>query len=353
VVWKNLALGAASLGFALLGTEVFVRATSLDRRLLGDPFLDASPILRMLATDPYLQWRGRPGHVPVPGETLNARGFRGPLPEVPKRAGVVRIAALGDSCTFGVIGTGDGLVGVDPYPARLQRLLERRASVRRYEVINYGVVGYTTWHGLRLLRSEVLDDEPDVVTIRFGWNDHLGSPAWRSFAASRSSALETLELWAHRSRLLAMLLQRRSPQLSVDSGTWRVSEAPIVWVAPEAYALHLSRMIELVRAGRARPILLDAPAARLTRRLRTDTAFLGATGYASFEGLLEVHRRYQEIAARIAEEQRVPFVRTSLPGAADRYFTANDLVHPSPEGHERIARALEPVIRELAPALGR
>jgi lysophospholipase L1-like esterase len=347
---RSLALAAASVALTLLAAEGLLRATQLDRRLLGDPLEGGPPILRMLQPDPYLQWRGRAGFSPWSGEVLNVRGFRGPVPGTAKPPGVLRIAALGDSCTVGVLGTGGAVGGVVPYPALLQERLDRRgAAPRRFEVFNYGVVGYTTWHGLRLLRSEVLADRPDVVTVRFGWNDHLASPVRRSFAAFRSSALDALEARAYRSRLLALLLRRGVPQLLAEPGRHPAAERPVVWVEEEAFARHLARMIGLARAHGALPILLDAPAAPLTPEIGAAKELLRATGYESFERLLDAHARYQEIVARVAQEEDVPLLRTGG-SAPDEYFSPSDLVHPAPGGHEQIARALQRALLELAPA---
>ena len=347
---KLLISGVAFVLGGLL-VEGVLRATRLDLLALGDPFREHdSPSIQALVPDAFLQWRGRAQHRPpwISGG-LNVRGFRGPLPEPTKRAGVTRIAVLGDSCTFGVVRRRRFMTArMPPYPELLQGRLDRVAG-RRFEVINYGVIGYTSYHGLRLLRSEVLADDPDLVVIRFGWNDHVASPLGRSYAAPRHAWAERLEAWGYRSHFLGLVLYRGIPQAGIDSDRWALSASPTPWVTPEDYAHHLARMIELARAHGARAILLDAPAAPLGPELLAMRQILAETGYESFETLLDAHARYAAITARVAEEAGVPFVRTSPdPASEAAYFSGFDLMHPDAGGHARIAAILARAIRTLA-----
>ena len=46
-----------------------------------------------------------------------------------------------------------------------------RSSPVRYEVQNFGVLGYSSFQGLQLLKTRVFDYHPDIVVIGFGMND--------------------------------------------------------------------------------------------------------------------------------------------------------------------------------------
>jgi len=227
---KNLLLLAASVGLAFSAVEALFRALHLDTALLGDPLRDV-PIMAALVPDPYLQWRGRPhGRFPWIPETLNERGFRGPTARPSKPAHVRRVAVLGDSCTFGVVRRAESVTALRrPYPALVQELLDREQA-GGFEVLSYAVIGYTSWHGLRQLHAEVLADDPDLVVIRFGWNDLFASPVERSFAAPRSPALERLERWLYASRLLGVLLYRGIPTPREGYTLERLSSRPTTWV---------------------------------------------------------------------------------------------------------------------------
>ncbi len=354
VLRRKLAKLFISVVLTLVALEGLVRVTGLDRRVLGDPFAHGPVLFRMFIPDPFLLWRNRPGmQLPwAPTVRLNARGMRGPGTPQRKRPGTRRIAVLGDSCTFGVLATGVGRFEAPrPYPEVLQQLLDGSQGPGRFEVLNYGTLGYTTFHGLRLLRREVLGDAPDFLVIRFGWNDHLASALDRSMTNPHHPWAESLQNLLYRSGLARMLLYRATPVMAISRlGHWIPSARPIVWVTPEEYAWNLSRMIDLARSRGVRPILLDAPPAPLTAEIRANTRFLRGSGYATFAQLQSAHARYQAITERVAKEMGVPFVRTA-PATADAgvYFSAYDLPHPNGAGQERIARFVHAeILRETA-----
>lgn len=101
---------------------------------------------------------------------VNAQGFRGPLTQ-PRVLESYRIACLGDSHTFGA--------GVDEgasWPLVLRELASSDperfgAKINDVEVLNAGVNAYDTRREVSLLRSRVLDFEPDLVLIQFHVND--------------------------------------------------------------------------------------------------------------------------------------------------------------------------------------
>ena len=111
-----------------------------------------------LRRDPELFWTPRPG---VLGH--NSQGLYGPEFSPEKPQGVFRIVCIGDSCTH---------FGPHSYPEILQQMLADRIGDRKVEVINAGVIGYTSYQGLMMMRSRVRNWQPDLVTVYFGWNDH-------------------------------------------------------------------------------------------------------------------------------------------------------------------------------------
>src|SRR5262249_27006680 len=81
-------------------------------------------------------------------------------------AGTVRIACLGDSWTFGMPVSEE-----QTYPSRLRIALHAAVPGRSFDVENFGVLGYSSFQGLEVLKSRVLDLHPDIVVIGFGMND--------------------------------------------------------------------------------------------------------------------------------------------------------------------------------------
>jgi lysophospholipase L1-like esterase len=100
--------------------------------------------------------------------TSNPDGFRGPAFTTRNRS-VLRIAALGDSSTFGW--------GVDP-EYTYEELLARRLSTKgsRAEVYNLGMPGTTSRHGVGVLQHYAAGLRPDVVIVSFGANDARLAP---------------------------------------------------------------------------------------------------------------------------------------------------------------------------------
>jgi lysophospholipase L1-like esterase len=103
------------------------------------------------------------GHKPV---LVNSHGLRGEEFSPRKPHGKIRIIAFGDSYTYGY-----GVGQDDTYPAQLGRMLQRDFP-DRYEVLNAGVNGYSTYQELMALRR-ALRWEPDVVTISSTYNDSI------------------------------------------------------------------------------------------------------------------------------------------------------------------------------------
>ncbi len=107
--------------------------------------------------DPVLLWR------PVDHKPFSSQRFKSPLVKVPKPPGVLRVMCYGDSLTDGP--------PRDGWPAWLERALALRAGERRVEVMNAGVVGYSSHQGLLRFLQEVDVYSPDVLVVSFGWND--------------------------------------------------------------------------------------------------------------------------------------------------------------------------------------
>src|SRR5262245_9070437 len=97
---------------------------------------------------------------------LNSHGYRTNEYGAVKAPGTIRIACIGDSWTFGMNVDQD-----KTYPSRLVTWLRQMHPGSPVEVLNFGVLGYSSLQGLQLLKTRVLDLEPDILAIGFGMND--------------------------------------------------------------------------------------------------------------------------------------------------------------------------------------
>jgi len=210
---------------------------------------------------------------PVWRIALNSDGFRsGPITK-DKRPGALRIACIGDSWTFGMNVNQDAT-----YPGRLEALLRQQRPHADLDVMNFGVLGYSSFQGLQLFKRQVLDLHPDVVLIGFGMNDsevagyrdkdvgRAGAPAWRDRVKAIAASSELYGLLKYFALVLRFHPQTMGDFLKADVKTEssKGSEAvnyndiePWTRVSPLDYDRNIRAMVTLARGRGARVVLLD------------------------------------------------------------------------------------------------
>ena len=342
-------LAAVEGGLRVAGYKHEVATVSF--RFVGPDVLNMPEYVR----DRRLFWRLKPGGSEIgiaePGHT-GASGFRGPAVLKPRRPGSVRVACLGDSTTYGV-----GLPLEQTYVAHLGRALEY-ALQRPLEMVNAGCPGYSSYQGLRLLESDVLPLEPDVVTLLFGaWNDF--TPAiggddeakgarWRLPAATdrvvagvRDTRLFMALAHGHEV-LLGSASDPRFGQRTLDEylkgfAAGRPPEGERV--SPEKFAANLRRMVVLVRARGMTPVLVTPPLAQESQREHP------------------VFALYRDAVREVATRDGLPLVPASEDLAAREKSGQTvfmDPIHPNSNGHEIIAalaaQTIIPLLRQRIPS---
>ncbi len=97
----------------------------------------------------------------------NSLGMRGPEPS-PPGSSRYRVAVVGDSFTFGF-----GVPEQETYPSVLAAILNRSADGResRFEVLNFGVVGYNSQDEAVVVERKVLPLVPRLIIIGYVLND--------------------------------------------------------------------------------------------------------------------------------------------------------------------------------------
>jgi hypothetical protein len=245
---------------------------------------------------------------------LDANGYRNDPESAPSTA--VRVACIGDSWTFGMPVKQD-----ETYPRRLAAWLgEERPNVR-YTVENFGVLGYTSFQGLQLLKTRVLALNPNIVVIGFGMNDsnvagyrdkdmiatEPPSAAARMKTALKDAAagLESFKLLKYEALLLTFrpkpvgdYLKEQADAKGGDPVDYDSIEA---WtrVSPHDYDANLREMIRLVREKGGKVVLAD------------NELWAGSP--------------YRPVLRRISKELDVPLVDSLSLIAAEREKIARDL----------------------------
>lgn len=114
---------------------------------------------------PGLLYELKPGVIDA-----NRYGFRGPTPDPPETPGKVRIICSGDSFTFGW-----ALGPHSAFPYLIQTQLNGRER-GKYEVLNFGVAGYSTAEEVSKLEAEADQWKPKLVVLGYVLNDPENEP---------------------------------------------------------------------------------------------------------------------------------------------------------------------------------
>jgi lysophospholipase L1-like esterase len=227
---------------------------------------DRVALLRRFLPELPAAFRGNPTwSIALNGEGFRSDAFGAATP------GTLRIACLGDSWTFGMNVNQDRT-----YPARVAALLRERPSAGGVEVMNFGVLGYSSFQGRALLEHRVLDLHPDIVAIGFGMNDSevagyrdkdmvtAGEPprlGARVLDAARESELfkllnyAALTLRFHQKPIGDFLREEAETKGSGDVDYDAIE--PWTRVSPRDYDANVRAMIAASRAHGAAVLLVD------------------------------------------------------------------------------------------------
>lgn len=227
---------------------------------------DRTALLRRFTPTLPEQFRANPTwHI-----SLNDAGFRNE-PFRAKSPSTTRIACVGDSWTFGMNVNQD-----QTYPARLAAWLQKLQPDTRFEVENFGVLGYSSFQGRRLLETRILAMNPDIVAIGFGMNDSevagyrdrdmvvASRPPWTARLKERAADVEVYKL------LQFVALSLRFHPKGLDAYLKEESEAkssgadtdydaidPWTRVSPKDYEANIRLMLDRTTARGARAVLVD------------------------------------------------------------------------------------------------
>lgn len=159
-----------SLAYMLLIFIVFfIAAEAFTRAFVPiHPQYDENVTIHRLSSNPKLVYELAPnvsGRWNAAYVEINSDGLRDHEYAVEKPEGVYRIAAVGDSTTFGA-----GVDNAYTYPKLLEKKLNDAAG-QKYEVINFGVSGYNTEQEKERIREKVMKYGPDAIIIGYVLND--------------------------------------------------------------------------------------------------------------------------------------------------------------------------------------
>jgi lysophospholipase L1-like esterase len=260
---RKLAVVAGSLLFMallFLAAEATVRLLGIEPRDWPAAGFKRSP--EQIKVDPLLgplprpNWSGR--WFNLFDTSFDDRGFRLtglPPPADPK----LRVAFIGDSCTFGW-----GLAGAETFVGALDAL-QREHGDPTLELINAAYPGQSAVVGEHMLVERVLPLDPDVVVIGYGANNAFRFSLVADVERFRNYPLRR---WIFRSRLLHILAAWQASQQAAPpdprrrESIDRLPLAQVKRVAPPDEFLHSERrMVHDAKAAGVQPLLMILPRA--------------------------------------------------------------------------------------------
>jgi lysophospholipase L1-like esterase len=164
---KKLAFAAITAAAALVVVEVGFRGVVRVASPEWDAAIANFREQWMPVFDPILAMQPHPYYAYINAENfvgdegVNADGFYGPLRARHKKKDTFRIGAMGGSTTAGPFA----------WPHQLQRQLEQRGDGVTYEVMNFGVSGWTTAESMASFVSYGQDFELDLLVVHHAVND--------------------------------------------------------------------------------------------------------------------------------------------------------------------------------------
>ena len=306
-----------------LNAELAVRAWSVHRTSSEEQFVLKGFGMQDYAGHPLLHYvnTATQGRAPQGG----ARGSGAPYH---KPADVVRVACVGGSTT------------ADGYPDQLQRYLDRQTqgSPTRFEVLNFGVSGWTTAHTLVNFTLNIVEYRPDYVVIQHAANDLQVRGTDAELRGDYSHALKTfaapslLVRGAMRHSLLVRLLTLNLParlagnNLYGYSFKWRWNVPPRG--GPNLYRLfqrNIDTMVLLALWRGVTPVLTTQPY-RLTHSER----------HRDFvDHMVRCNDRVRSLARQYGPRVQFVDLDRKVSGTLDHLFI--DTLHLGPEGCTREA----------------
>ena len=352
--WKRIVV----LGLVLCGTSAGLAAGEVILRLVGsrlwERLVSADLSYPWIGYHPILGWVNRPGTW-APGPDINSLGFRSRETSLRKPDGSLRIVCLGDSRTFGLWTDQGGAFRYDnDYPAALEQLLHEQGAHPAVEVINAGVIGYTSAQGLAQLQTQLLPLHPDVITVSFGFNDH--SLAWNAALGAREPRNRfARELFYLASRSYWFRLGKAAYDALPSLHATPFSER---WVDLDAYWYNLHRIAEvgsqhgihvLFVSQALRPIEMGESAQPFPGAPPDKTGLYHLLGVKDLGELHQLDRSYREVLSQVAEEEGVPLANASLAFTErqELLFGPYDLVHCNTAGAQVIAETIRQKLVEL------
>jgi hypothetical protein len=284
--------------------------------------------------------------------SINSLGFRGPDFQPVKPEGVFRVICLGESSTFGFRDSDTGT-----YPFQLEQLFRQHPEGAKVEVINAGFPYYNSGSILALLREELLDYHPDLLTLYSAYNDagwplEVGRLSRAVFWIQQHSITYLLMKEYIITDQFVLLVQRTLRRLTPQNLDYAGFEDQLSKIVTR-YQGNIRSIIAVAKGENIPIILIKQPMttahsqyASLSYEDEYNSIFLKYSEKKSLTRqelqLFKQHRLVKELE-KIAQEEHLPLVDNIAIVDQDRRRLAS-WVHLTEEGNLRLAEVLKSAI---------
>lgn len=347
---RRIVLVVASVVFlsvALLCVEIFARIALPYKnplRIFVKPIVvenmqrSMAPVVEF---DAELSYRLRPG---IRGGSLaatmfnsNKDGMRRDGEIGSKPANGIRVMCVGDSCTFGfgVPFYSKGGAAPDPahkpYAVQLEDLLRASFPGRTVEVINVGVPGYSSSHGVTVIDRNLPKYDADIVTAMF-FNNDIVDPGSSGRAAKPGGLQIALRKLSARSQFVTHLIEWSNR----SNGRPKLQGFGSANTPLEDYVTNFDTMRALCAKRGAEFVVINP----FNQNFPENDPWIPAHRITEFREALKAYVR----AANL------PFL--DIPELTEAGFPANkdlfiERVHPNTDGHTIVAKRLHDLLKPI------
>ncbi len=274
---------------------------------------------------------------------IDSRGFRSPEVQMPKPAGTLRMAFLGESNTFSQEASSDQAT----WPYLVWQQLQRNWPDRHFDFINASLAGYTTSNSQLVLDTRVKPLQPDIIVINHASIDLYVDT--KKLAVEQgliyrdwSTKLQWLDRWSLAFRLMRQGYETRTRlrRAVTGEGTLKFDPSSL----STGFHDRLSHLVD--DAKKQAPVVVlvsfpykarrSQPAAEQLQNCAT-TILYGP--WMSVKSTLDGIDEYNRVIAQVAQEKGVLYVdvRDAIPGTSQYFY---DSVHYKDAGAELLASKL-------------
>jgi lysophospholipase L1-like esterase len=278
---------------------------------------------------------------------VNSKGFIGVEFAAEKPKDAYRIFAIGDSCTFGIMEY--------TYPGVLHKMLNVDKSGGKFEVINAGVEGYHSGFALARLKEDVLQYQPDLVTIYVGWNDFMKADPENLAETGRYASLARLMEQSYLIKAYKKVIFSYVRPVLAKPNVVNTTDDLHFYDTFESseFRGNLLEMIKILKANHIKALIMTRPTVvregMSQEDIKRQNVMFPWYGNAySVNKLLSLHRAYNQTIRKVAMEEGVPLLDLDAEFEKhDKNRLFWDTMHPNEKGHQLIADLVLSRLRQM------